>query len=94
MLSASSPGHASWDHRGGVCPRRSDGVVASGTRAMWAASSMILRRAVRKADAGVTHENTSDTKCLKDLPPNYRLQATVGGLGVDRPARWAFAHRA
>jgi len=27
------------------------------------------------------------------LMPN-RLQATVGGLGVDMPARWAFAHRA
>jgi hypothetical protein len=25
---------------------------------------------------------------------NNRLQATVGGLGVDMPARWAFAHRA
>jgi len=27
-------------------------------------------------------------------PPNNRLQATVGGLGVDMPVRWAFAHRA
>jgi transcriptional regulator with XRE-family HTH domain len=26
--------------------------------------------------------------------PNNRLQATVGGLGVDMPARWACAHRA
>jgi hypothetical protein len=26
--------------------------------------------------------------------PNYRLQATVGGLGVAGPARWAFAPRA
>jgi hypothetical protein len=25
---------------------------------------------------------------------NYRLQATVGGLGVLGPARWAFAPRA
>jgi len=28
------------------------------------------------------------------VPPNNRLQATVGGLGVDMLARWAFAHRA
>jgi len=30
----------------------------------------------------------------KDRPSNNRLQATVGGLGVDMPARWAFARRA
>ena len=94
MLSAPRPGRTWWDDRGGVCPRRSDSVVASGTRAMWAVSSTILRRAVRRDDAGVAHENTSDTRLLKDLPPNFRLQATVGGLGGAMPARWAYARRA
>ena len=94
MVSAPRPGHTWWDHRGGVCPRRSDGVAALGTPDMWAAGSMTFGRAVRRDDAEVAHENTSDTRVLKALPPNYRLQATVGGLGVDMPARWGFAHRA
>ena len=94
MLSAPRPVHTWWDHRGGVCPRRSDSVVALGTRDMWATGSDLLARAVRRDDAEVAHENTSDTRVLKDLPPNYRLQATVGGLGGAMPARWAFAHRA
>lgn len=29
-----------------------------------------------------------------DLTFNYRLRATVGGLGGVGPVRWAFAHRA
>jgi len=31
---------------------------------------------------------------MLDLTPNYRLQATVGGLGDAGPTRWALAHRA
>jgi hypothetical protein len=31
---------------------------------------------------------------LRQQPSNNRLQATAGGLGGARPARWAFAHRA
>jgi hypothetical protein len=87
MLSAPRPVYTWWDHRGGVCPQRSDSVVASGTRDLWAASSMILRRAVRRDDAGVIHENTSGTRCLKDLPPN-RLKPTVGPVtGLASAAR-------
>jgi len=32
-------------------------------------------------------------KLAAPTPPSNRLQATVGGLGVDMPARRAFAHR-
>jgi hypothetical protein len=31
---------------------------------------------------------------MLDLTPNYRLQATVGGVGGVGPGHWAFAHRA
>ncbi len=36
----------------------------------------------------------SRTWCSRERTSNNRLQATVGGLGVDMPARRAFAHRA
>jgi len=42
----------------------------------------------------IANEATDSPSRALGAPHNNRLQATVGGLGVDMPARWAFAHRA
>ncbi len=78
MKSRATPGPA-WQRGRGVHPARSHRQEMKGRGGV-----IIFGREATRGGVGP----------VQGSPSNYRLQATVGGLGDAGPARWAFAPRA
>jgi hypothetical protein len=66
--------------------------LLSGTRGLRAPMSVSSGYRIEVTTPRTPYQ-TSAGEPLLQRPPNNRMQATAGGLGVDMPARRAFARR-
>ena len=77
---------------GGVCPRHPNSAGASGTRDMGAPMSVSSGHRIEVTTPWMPYQIIAAAP-QQQRPPNNRMQATAGGLGVDMPTRRAFARR-